>query len=188
MHKKILLFLLLFLGASDLKAQEFEYEYDIDSLDRARSTYVGFSPNIAWGPNETFMYEGGFEIATEIDKDIRIGITDLTYTSADQLQGNRHAITFGPLVEYYSRVSESVALQGRVGIPLQIRWGAELDSKLGVQPYAQAGIDFYAMREFSIGGQARVGFVVTEGFVRAPRVLPQSAIAIAGGIQFKYHF
>lgn len=186
----ILLFALYFSipHISSVQAQEIEYNYDVDSLDKARSTYVEFLANIAFGPDETFMYEGGFGILTEIADNVRLGVADVTYTNADQLEGSRHAIGFGPAVEFFKRTSENVALQARFGVPLQIRWGADIDSKLGIQPYAQGGINFYVAREFSIGLIARGAIVATNGYVRSPRVLPESAIALSGGLDFKYHF
>lgn len=169
-------------------AQSFRGEVDLDSLDRSFPTYVELGGDIGWGPSETFLFAGGVGVVTRIAEGIRAGITDLNYASADQLSSNRHSITFAPAVEYYKYLSPSVAFQGRVAIPLQIRWGAELDSKLGVQPYLQTGFDWLPSELFSIGGFARTGVVVTDGFIRTPRVLPQSAVAITGGLNFKFHF
>lgn len=159
-----------------------------DVYDRPNTTYVELGGNVGWGPNTTFLVEGGVGLVTEIAPDLRAGVTDVMYTSADQLQGNRHGMTFAPTVEFYKHLSDAVAFQGRLAIPLQIRWGADLDSKLGVQPYVQAGFDWFASEDFSVGGYARSGFVATQGFIRSPRVLPQSAVSIVGGAVLKYHF
>jgi hypothetical protein len=161
---------------------------DLDSLDREFPTYVELGGDVAWGPNTTFLFAGGVGIVTRVAEHIRAGVTELNYASADQLSSNRHSITFAPTVEYYTYLSKTVAVQGRLAIPLQIRWGAGLDSKLGVQPYLQGGLDLFPSELFSIGGYARAGMVVTDGFIRTPRVLPQSAVAITGGLDFKFHF
>ncbi|HET6511584.1 MAG TPA: hypothetical protein VFH43_05295 [Candidatus Kapabacteria bacterium] len=174
--------------ANTSQAQSFRGEVDLDSLDRAFPTYVELGGDVAWGPSETFLFSGGVGIVTRVAENIRAGVTELNYASADQLSSNRHSITFAPTVEYYKYLSESVAFQGRLAIPLQIRWGADLDSRLGVQPYLQAGLDWLPSELFSIGLFARSGFVVTDGFIRTPRVLPQSAVAITGGLNFKFHF
>jgi hypothetical protein len=180
--------LAILLGLSANAQAQIQPVQDLDSLDRENPTYVELGGNLAWGPNTTFLFEGGVGIVTRVAEHINVGVTDLNYASADQLAGNRHSITFAPVVEYYTRVSESVALQGRIAVPLQIRWGADLDSKLGVQPYLQAGIDVFPSDVFSIGGYARSGFVVADGFIRTPRVLPASAVSLSGGLTFKFHF
>jgi hypothetical protein len=161
---------------------------DVDSLERNIPTYIEMAGDIAWGPNTTFLFAGGVGVVTRVAENIRAGVTDLTYASADQLQSNRHSITFAPAVEYYKYLSESVALQGRFAVPLQIRWGAGMDSKLGVQPYLQAGVDLLPSELFSIGGYVRGGYVATDGFIRTPRVLPASAVALSGGLNLKFHF
>jgi hypothetical protein len=187
MKRLILAVALLCLFVTDSQAQ-FRGPSDLDSLEASRPTYIELQGNVAWGPNTTFLFEGGVGVLTRIDPNIRIGVTDLNYASADQLAGNRHSITFAPAVEYFVYTSRAVALSGRLAVPLQIRWGAELDSKLGVQPYLQAAIDFFPSELLSLGVYARSGFVVTEGFIRSPRVLPQSTIALTGGLNIKFHF
>ncbi len=174
--------------ADPTQAQSFRGEVDLDSLDREFPTYIELGGDVAWGPNETFLFAGGVGVVTRVAENIRAGVTDINYASADQLTSNRHSITFAPAVEYYTYLTESIAFQGRLAIPLQIRWGADIDSKLGVQPYLQAGIDLLPSELFSIGGFIRSGFVVTDGFIRTPRVLPQSALALTGGLNFKFHF
>jgi hypothetical protein len=178
--------LLSFVNTSS--AQSIRGEVDLDSLDRTFPTYVELGGDVAWGPSETFLVAGGVGIVTRVADHIRAGVTDLSYASADQLSSNRHSITFAPAVEYYTYLTDAIAFQGRMAIPLQIRWGADLDSKLGVQPYVQAGIDLLPSELFSIGGFIRSGFVVTDGFIRTPRVLPQSAVALTGGLNLKFHF
>lgn len=174
--------------ANSAHSQSFRGATNLDSLDREFPTYVEMGGDIAWGPNTTFLFAGGVGIVTRVADNIRAGLTDLNYASADQLSSNRHSITFAPAIEYYTYLSESVAVQGRLAIPLQIRWGATLDSKLGVQPYLQGGLDLLPSELFSIGGIIRAGYVVTDGFIRTPRVLPQSALALSGGLNFKFHF
>ena len=187
MKRLILAVAALWLCATSAQAQ-FRGPIDLDSLEADRPTYVELHGNVAWGPNTTFLFEGGVGVLTRIEPNIRIGVTDLNYASADQLAGNRHSITFAPAIEYFMFTSRTVALSGRLAIPLQVRWGAELDSKLGVQPYLQAAIDFFPSELLSLGVYARSGFVVTEGFIRSPRVLPQSTIALTGGLNIKFHF
>jgi hypothetical protein len=161
---------------------------DLDSLDQETPIYIELGGDVAWGPNSTFLYAGGLGVMMLVEDNLRLGLTDVNYAAADQLTSDRHSLTFAPAVEYYTYLSKIVAIQGRLALPLQVRWGADLDSKLGVMPYFQAGLDLFPSERFSVGAFGRTGIVATDGFIRSPRVLPQSAIAIVGGLNFKFHF
>jgi len=54
---------------------------------------VSFSATTAIGPNDTWLWEGGFGFNYLVSDNIRVGIEELSYASTTLLSGSRSAIS-----------------------------------------------------------------------------------------------
>ncbi len=76
----------------------------------------------------------------------------------------------------------------RAAVPIQIRFGGDIDSKFGFAPYVEPELAFHLSDEFNLGINMRAQYIVSDGFLRIPRVLPQNAVVLAGGISCNFLF
>src|SRR6187401_2435631 len=60
---------------------------------------VSFSATTAIGPNDTWLWEGGFGFNYLANDNIRVGVEGLGYASTSLLSGSRNAISIAPVVE-----------------------------------------------------------------------------------------
>lgn len=145
--------------------------------------------NYAGGPNSTTTLEGTLGFLYQLpETPIRIGVTDLGYASSDIISGTRHALAIAPSIEYAHVFSKDVEAVGGLALPVQIRWGAGLDSYTGLMPEARLGLDLYFIDYLGVGIQGKWSYVITDGYVRSPRVLPSGAVVGSIGLDMKFRF
>ena len=150
---------------------------------------ISFSGSTAIGPNDTWLWESGFGFSYLVSDNIRVGIEELGYASTSILSGNRDAISIAPMVEYHQQIgSTPLDVVAAIGIPLQLRFGADVNTKLGVAPSLRLGVDFNTSDLFSIGIIERISYVLSDAYIMSEHGLPSGAIVYATGIAFKFHF
>lgn len=150
---------------------------------------ISFSGSVAIGPNDTWLWETGFGFSYLVSQDIRVGVEQLGYASTSLLSGSRDAVSIAPMVEYSMPINKTpVELSFGAGVPLQVRFGADLNTKLGVAPFVRAGIDFRTSELFSFGFIERISYVLSDGYIMSEHGLPSGAAIFATGFAVKFHF
>lgn len=181
----------LFTSAADLaNAQSLTTDNtnDINSEQQPLPFEVSFSGTTAIGPSDTWLWEGGFGFNYLVSNYIRVGVEQVAYASTDLLSGSRSAISIAPMVEYHTIIASPLELAVGVGVPLQVRFGADLDTKLGTAPFVRFGLDFRTSESFSLGIVERISYVLSDGYIMSEHGLPSGATIFATGIALKFHF
>jgi hypothetical protein len=149
---------------------------------------ISFSGTTAIGPNNTWLWEGGFGFNYLLRDNIRIGVEQLSYSSTSLLSGTRSALSIAPTVEYHAVLSSPLELAVGAGVPLQVRFGADLDTKLGAAPFIRVGLDFRTSESFSFGLIERMSYVMSDAYIMTNHGLPNGATIFATGLALKFHF
>ncbi|MBS1904396.1 MAG: hypothetical protein JSS75_11875 [Bacteroidetes bacterium] len=149
---------------------------------------VSFSGSTAIGPNNTWLWEGGFGFSYLLSDHMRVGFEQLGYASTTLLSGNRSALVIAPMVEYHEALTSSLHAVAAAGVPLQIRFGADLNTRLGAAPFVRVGLDVFTSRSFSIGLMERFSYVISNAYIMTDHGLPSGAMIYATGLALKYHF
>lgn len=149
---------------------------------------VSFSSTAAIGPNDTWLWEGGFGFNYLVSDNIRVGVEELSYASTTLLSGTRSAVSIAPMIEYHIPIASPLELAVGVGLPLQIRFGADLNTKLGTAPFMRVGLDFRTSESFSFGIVERISYVMSDAYIMSEHGLPSGATIFATGIALKFHF
>lgn len=149
---------------------------------------VSFSATTAIGPNDTWLWDGGFGFTYLASDNISVGVEALGYASTSLLSGSRDAISIAPMVEYHTPIASPLELAVGVGLPLQVRFGADLGTKLGTAPFARIGLDFRTSESFSFGIIERISYIVSDAYIMSEHGLPSGATVFATGIALKFHF
>lgn len=149
---------------------------------------VSFSGSTAIGPNETWLWEGGFGFNYLLREHIRVGFEQLGYASTSLLSGSRSALSIAPMVEYSAELASPLEVALAAGVPLQVRFGADPDTKLGVAPFVRVGIDIRTSEIFSFGVIERFSYVMSDAYIMSEHGLPSGAMIFATGLGIKFHF
>ena len=144
--------------------------------------------NLAFGPSSTATWDPSIGFRLQIADHFRVGIGDLSYGSADLVSGTRNAIMLGPVIEYLIPSSDNLSYSILAGLPVQDRWGANINHAFGVAPYGCGSVDFHFASNFALAGTLRVQYIASEAYLRTPRVLPSAAFVAALGIGFHFFF
>jgi len=162
---------------------------DYDSLTIIHKYYIPINANYAGGPGSVPTWDWGVGFLYQLPQsDLRLGVTNVSYTQANLITGDRHALGFAPSLEYAQRLTHVTEVVGGIALPLQWRWGADMNTLLGISPEVRAGMDFYFQRYAAIGIETRWSYVLTDGYLRSPRVIPNSAVIGSVGLALKFRF
>lgn len=170
-------------------AQDGSLQNEIDQQPSERPFEISFSGSAAIGPNDTWLWETGIGFNYLISDNIRVGVEQLSYASTSLLSGSRDAVSIAPMVEYNLAIDKTpVELAFGAGVPVQVRFGADLNTKVGVAPFARVGVDFRTSELFSFGFIQRVSYVLSDGYIMSEHGLPSGAIVFGTGFAVKFHF
>jgi hypothetical protein len=183
-----LLVALTFLLSSAAFAQGGESDLSKELFTPPHPWQVSLAGDFALGPHNTALLEGGLGVNYEVSKGWRVGLSDIGLASSPLLSGTRWGLSVAPMAEYYSKVSNVFGLSAGLAFPIQWRWGADIDSKVGFLPSVQLGADVFINEWFSVGVVERAGLVLSDGFIRTSHVLPQNAMVYATGLSAIFHF
>lgn len=175
--KKRILFFVLFLIPVCGMSQAPSPRSDVASLD----------VNLAFGPSTTATWDLSLGYRFQVSDQLRVGIGDLSYGNATLASGTRNAIMLGPVVEYLLPATGNISYSILAGIPIQNRWGANIDHAFGVAPYGEGMVDYHFNPQFSLAGIIKAQFIVSDAYLRMPRVLPSSAVILALGVGFHFY-
>ena len=150
---------------------------------------ISYSGSLAIGPNDTWLWESGFGFSYLVADNIRVGVEEFGYANTTILSGNRSAISLAPMVEYQRQIGTSpFGVVAAVGIPLQVRFGGDLNTKLGVAPSVRLGLDVYTSNLFSFGIIERITYVLSDAYIMSDHGLPSGAFVYGTGLALKFHF
>lgn len=146
---------------------------------------MGSTPDAEDG--EEFLGLGDLTLGYTLSEHFTIGASNIAFAQATTANSERYAISAGPYGELFTFFSEGVQPYAQLGVPLQLRFGGDLDEKVGVAPYAAAGMRFWATTFLTLGVETRVALVATDAWLAQGRVLPQLAVPWTAGANLGFH-